>query len=93
MGDREETARLVEAVAGLEQAVSGIAVVLGQHGRMLRQLLDAATAEPEEETELHALMVKLIGRLDQQAGMLRRMEDGFGQVAAAVEKTRRGAGG
>lgn len=62
----------------MEQAVSSIAVVLEQHGAMLQGLLEVSTAAPAEETRLHELILALIGRLDAQAGVLRRPEAGFG---------------
>lgn len=88
-----EAARIADAVVGLERAVSGIAVVQEQHGWMLGQLLDAAAAEPEEESRLHELIMALIGRLDAQAEQLQRMEARLGQIGAAVERAVREAGG
>ena len=81
-----DTARLTEAVIGLEQAVTGIAAVLEQHGRILCRLLDASVTAPAEETQLHELILALIARLDAQARVLRRMEDGFGRISATVEE-------
>lgn len=64
-GDRQgELARLMEAVVGLEQAVSGMAAVLEQQGRMMQRLLDASTTAPEEDARLHELVVALVRRLD-----------------------------
>lgn len=80
MDQRDDTVRLTEAVIGLEQAVSGMATVLEQHGRMLQRLLDASAAAPQEETQLHELILALIARLDAQAGVLGRMEAGLGKV-------------
>ena len=42
MNQPDEVARLVEAVSGLEQAVTGIAAILEGHGEMLARLLAAA---------------------------------------------------
>ena len=92
MSGRDETARIADAVVGLQQAVSGIAVVQEQHSWMLGQLLDAAAAEPEEENRLHELILALIGRLNAQAEQLQRMEVGLGQIGLAVEQAVREAG-
>jgi len=87
MSGRDDEARLTEAVLGLEQAVSGIAAVLDQHGAMLQRLLEVSTAAPAEETRLHELVLALIARLDAQAGVLERLEAGFGQIGAAVDRS------
>jgi hypothetical protein len=85
MDQRDDMVRLTEAMIGLEQAVSGMAGILEQHGRMLQRLLDASMAAPAEETQLHELILTLIARLDVQAGVLGRMEAGLGKVGIAVE--------
>ncbi len=66
--------------------MSGIAAVLEQHGAMLQRLLEVSTAAAEE-TRLHELILALIGRLDAQAGVLGRLEAGFGQIGAAVDRS------
>jgi len=86
MSGRDEGARLTKAVIRLEQAVSGIAAVLEQHGQMLQRLLETSTTAPAEEMRLHERILALIGLLDAQAGVLGRMEAGFGQISAAVER-------
>ncbi len=92
MGEQGEGERLVEAVLGLERSMNGIAVILEQHGRKLDQLLAATAAPPGEETRLHELIEALIGRLDAQQRTLGRVEAGFGQIGAAVERVARQAG-
>ena len=87
MDQKSDTARLLEAVIGLEQAVSGMAVVLEQQGRMLHQLVEASMTPQEEETRLHQLILALITRLDTQAGVLGRVEDGLGKVGTTVGRT------
>ena len=87
MSQRDDTARLTEAVIGLEQAVTGMAGILEQHGRMLQRLLNASVTEPAEEMQLHRLILALVARLDAQAGVLERMEAGLEKVGAAVEGT------
>jgi len=52
---------------------------------LLQRLLEVSTAAAEE-TRLHELILALIGRLDAQAGVLGRLEGGFGQIGAAVER-------
>ena len=47
MSQPDEVARLVEAVSGLEQAVTGIAAILEGHGEMLARLLAAGQALTE----------------------------------------------
>ena len=92
MGEQGEGERLAEAVLGLERSVSGLAVILKQHGRKLDQLLAAVATPPGEETRLYALIAALLGRLDAQQQTLRRVEAGFGQIGAAVERVARQAG-
>jgi hypothetical protein len=84
MSEPDDVARLAEAVSGLEQAVSGleqaiggIAAILEGHGELLARLLVAAEERPPEETETQLLLKALIGRLDQQQGMLQRIEKGI----------------
>ena len=62
--------------------MSGITVMQEQHGCMLGQLLDAAAAEPEEESRLNA-----------QAERLQHMEAGIEQIGAAVDRAVRKVGG
>ncbi len=52
---------------------------------LLQRLLEVSTAAADE-TRLHELILALIGRLDAQAGVLGRLEPGFGQIGAAVER-------
>jgi len=52
MSGQSETAQLVETVAGLERVMGQVAVILQQHGQMLRELLEAAAVRPKEETRL-----------------------------------------
>ena len=82
--ERGEVARLTGAVEDLAQAVEGIGAVLEQQGWMLRQLLDAAVTAPKAEVPLHDLLLALIGRLDEQARVLGRVEKGLGSVGYAV---------
>jgi len=56
MNQPDEVARLVEAVSGLEQAVTGIAAILEGHGEMLARLLAAAEEKPPEQAETHELI-------------------------------------
>ena len=84
--ERGEVARLAGAVEGLAQAGEGIGAVLEQQGWMLRKLLEASTTAPKEEKRLHELLLALVGRLDEQAEVLGRVEKGLAGVGAAVGK-------
>jgi len=84
MSGQSETTQLVETVAGLERVMGQVAVILQQHGQMLRELLEAAAVRPKEESGLDELVLALIGRMDRQAGLLERMEARFGQVGESV---------
>jgi hypothetical protein len=86
MSEPDDVARLAEAVSGLEQAIGGIAAILEGHGELLALLLEAAEEKPPEETETQRLLKALIGRLDQQQGMLLRIERGIGIVGDALAK-------
>ena len=48
---------------------------------------------PQEKSQLHELILALIGRLDVQAEQLQRIEAGLGQIAAAVDRAVREVGG
>lgn len=90
-GQEGEPAQLAEAVLGLVQAVSAMAVEQRQQGQMLQALLELAAEKPKPETRLDELIQALIGRLDAHAGAMARMEAGFGQIGAAVERAERRA--
>jgi hypothetical protein len=87
MSQSDEMARLIDAVSGLEQAVTGIAVILEGHGEMLARLLEAAEEPPPEETVTQQLLRALIGRLDQQQKTLNSIETGIGAFGEALAKT------
>jgi len=80
-----EVTRLAGAVEDLAQAVERIGTVLEQQGWMLRQLLDAAVAQPQEDGKLHRLLEQLVARLDAQAGVLARVEQGLDGIGKAAE--------
>jgi hypothetical protein len=84
MSQSNDLARLAEAASGLEQAIGGIAEILEGHGELLARLLRAAEEKPQEETETLRLLKALIGRLDQQQGMLQQIEKGIGVVGKAL---------
>ena len=86
MNQPDEVARLVEAVSGLEQAVTGIAAILEGHGEMLARLLAAAEEKPPEQAEMHELLRALTSLLRQQQGTLQRIETGIGTVGEALAK-------
>jgi putative protein kinase ArgK-like GTPase of G3E family len=86
MNQPNEVARLVEAVSGLEQAVTGIAAILEGHGEMLARLLAAAEDKPPEQAEMHELIRALTGLLRQQQGTLERIETGIGAVGKVLAK-------
>ena len=86
MNQPDEVARLVEAVSGLEQAVTGIAAILEGHGEMLARLLAAAEEKPPEQAEMHELIRALTSLLRQQQGTLERIEAGIGTVDEALAK-------
>jgi len=79
-------ARLVEAVSGLEQAVTGIAAILEGHGEMLARLLAVAEEKPPEQAEMHELIRALTSVLRQQQGTLERIETGIAAVDDALAK-------
>ena len=91
--ERGEVARLAGAVEGLVRAVEGIGVVLEQQGWMLRQLLDAAVTPAAQESKLHRLLEQLVVRLDAQAGVLARVEEGLERVGVEVEVGESGQAG
>ena len=86
MNQPGQVARLVEAVSGLEQAVTGIAAILEGHGEMLARLLAAAEEKPPEQAETHELIRALTGLLRQQQGTLERIEAGIATVGDALVK-------
>ena len=86
MNQPDEVARLVEAVSGLEQAVTGIAAILEGHGEMLARLLAAAEEKPPEQIEMHELIRALTSLLRQQQGTLQRIEEEIGIVGEALPK-------
>ena len=86
MNQPDEVARLVEAVSGLEQAVTGIAAILEGHGEMLARLLAAAEEKPPEQAETHELIRALTGLLRQQQGTMERIEAGIATVGDALVK-------
>ncbi len=83
MSQSDDLARLAEAVSGLEQAIGGIAAILEGHCELLARLVEAAEEKPPEESETQRLLKALIGRLDQQQGMLQRIEKGIAVVGKA----------
>ena len=86
MNQPDEVARLVEAVSGLEQAVTGIAAILEGHGEMLARLLAVAEEKPPEQAEMHELIRALTSLLRKQQGTLQRIEAGIGTVGKALAK-------
>ena len=86
MNQPGQVARLVEAVSGLEQAVTGIAAILEGHGEMLARLLAAAEEKPPEQAEMHELIRALTSLLRQQQEALQRIEKGIGTVGQALAK-------
>jgi hypothetical protein len=54
---------------------------------LLARLLEAAEEKPPEETETQRLLKALIGRLDQQQGMLQRIETQIRIVGESQTKT------
>lgn len=86
MDEGKEAGSLAEAVGVLEQVISRMVVVLEHQGRMLRELLEASSRTPKEETRLDVLIAALVDRLDRQAGVLEGLEARFERIGAAVER-------
>lgn len=77
---------LAAAVAGLEQAVSGITDVLRQHGAMLNELLRLATEKSPEEESLGASIRELVLKLEHQTVLLARIDTGIAAFTTALVK-------
>ena len=91
-GQNGELAQLTETMLGLVQAVSAMAAEQGQQGQMLRALLERAAEKPKGEMRLDELIQTLIGRLEAHVRAMARMEAGFGQIGAVVERFRQKKG-
>ena len=88
--DDGETARLVEAVGGLEWAMTGIAATLEVHGRVLERLLEAAEREPGEKPQAHAVLAVMVGRLGEQNALLGQVVGELARLGAGVEAALQG---
>ncbi len=86
MSEPDDVARLAEAMSCLEQAIGGIAAILEGHGELLARLLEAAEEKPPDESETQRLLTALIGRLDQQQGILNRIDKGIGTIGDVMAR-------
>ena len=47
-------------------------------------VLQTAVTPPEQQGKLHTLLERLIGRLDEEVGMLARVQEDLGYIGAAI---------
>ena len=69
----DQLARLRETVETLTQGLRMMVETQGTHTEMLRAILEAATEEAGE-SPLPALLTQIVERLDEQTGILLRIE-------------------